>query len=495
MEKNKISILKDKAFYIPIIILIIYFIIRLIDQSKIMWMFPFDSTNDISSHMAKIFFLAKYGYHQLVPYWYNGYMLFKLYPPAWFYFSLPLYYLTQNVQITTFTSMILMYLIGFIFFYYFGNLVKLSNIKKIVFFLFFFVNPISIGNFIRVGKLPEMFAWLMLIPFAFIILSYKDRIINKKFFIIILFYSIMLVSHQTVFLISNFLLLSLFLIKNNKKERILILLPLVISAIITSAWWVPFIKNSLETNMLNYVFSARLLIPSGQLLLENIASFVIPLIFLGSFYFYWKSKNKSKKELLFFLPETILAILFLSRITSFIPILNSLYPDTYNHFLFFISVFMILKTKFIVKIRKYFSIILIAITLLGIFLSINYTPWFIENNNYDKETISLFPYITENFIILENKVSYAKAFYSYAPIYYNLSTSSGWSHQEVESSYLTSLHEISAFFKEGNCKNFLESLEKTNTKFVITYNSDCEKLEECNLKEIDKKEHACLFSN
>src|SRR3989344_8746879 len=112
MVKNKHENYKEideKAFYLVIILLAIYLLIRLINQSSIINDFPFDFVNDISSHMAKIYFLDQYGFREIVPYWYNGYDLFKFYPPGWFYFTFPLYKMFNDIQLAAYISIILMF--------------------------------------------------------------------------------------------------------------------------------------------------------------------------------------------------------------------------------------------------------------------------------------------------------------------------------------------------------------------------------------------------
>jgi len=496
MEKKTFSILSNKAFYIPIILLSIYFIIRLIDTSKIMWIFPFDFTNDISSHMAKVYFLAQYGFHQLVPYWYNGYVLFKFYPPAWFYFTLPVYYLTKNIQVATFISILLIYALGFIAISIFGKNENISFVKSIAFFLLFFANPLAIGQLLRVGRVTELFAWLMLIPFAIIIFHYKNRKIDSKFFLIIIFYGIMLLSHQVVFIISSFLLLSLILAKiKQKRELFKIASNIALTAILTSFWWFPFIRDISQSSIMNtkYNFGHRLLEFNKELLVENTISLIIPIAFLILFYFYWTGKNKSKKELLFFLPEITIAVLFLLRIVAFIPVLSFIYPDVYNMFLLFFSIYFLLKTEFNKSIKKYISISLILVIILGITISIVYTPWFAKNTELDKDTISIFPYVEGRFIMVGYEESYGKAFYSYAPIYYNLETASGWSQQEVNSEYLNLLRTTRLEFDNKNCEGFINAIKEINITYVISQGNYCNFLKNCNLNEKIIKGEVCLY--
>ena len=77
----------DRWLYIPIILLAINFVYRLADQSQLLFYFPLDYTNDISSYMAQLFFLDKCGFHAFCPYWFNGFTTFQFTSPAWFFFT------------------------------------------------------------------------------------------------------------------------------------------------------------------------------------------------------------------------------------------------------------------------------------------------------------------------------------------------------------------------------------------------------------------------
>src|SRR3989344_8074240 len=120
----------DKWLYLPILILGSYLIVRLVDQSQLMFHFPLDYTNDISSYMAQLFFLDKCGFHQFCPYWYNGFTAFQFTSPAWFFFTLPLYWIFNDVKTATYISMVLIFLIGLVSFILFGRLFNLSLVKR-----------------------------------------------------------------------------------------------------------------------------------------------------------------------------------------------------------------------------------------------------------------------------------------------------------------------------------------------------------------------------
>ncbi len=212
MEKDKNLRLKElngKVFYLIIILLSIYLLIRLIDQSKIITDFPFDFANDISSHMAKVYFLDNFGFRGIIPYWYNGYDLFKFYPPLWFFFTWLIYKIINNIQLAAYISIILIYIFAIIFFLMLGKKLNISRKKTIVFFLFFLANPIAIGNFLRVGRVSEFLAWTIFIFFFTIIYIYKDKNkkIDKKFLLLSIVGALLLLAHQTVFILAGSLLL------------------------------------------------------------------------------------------------------------------------------------------------------------------------------------------------------------------------------------------------------------------------------------------------
>src|SRR3989344_3099192 len=227
------SKLPDKWFYFPIAIFTIILVIKFIQLSEIIHYFPFNT--DLGGYMTSIYFLAKFGYHQVVQNWYEGsFILFQIYPATWFFFSLPIYYLVgKNAQLAAFLSITLTYLLGFIFIYLLGKFQKFLITQRIALFLFFFISPIAISQIFT--RAPELFGWVIFIPLFILLLHYKENKIDKKFILFPMIYALMLITYPDIFLLSSFLVLSLFLIKD-KKEKLLILSS-VILAIILSLFW------------------------------------------------------------------------------------------------------------------------------------------------------------------------------------------------------------------------------------------------------------------
>lgn len=488
--------ISDKWFYLPILILGINFLFRLINQSKLLHTFPLDFTNDISSYMARLFFLAECGFHNFCPYWYNGFINFEGFTLGWSLFTLPLYWLTNNILSATYISIILMYITGFIFLYILGKTQKISLTKTIAFFFFFFANAITIGNFLRLGRTVSMFAFILMIGLAVLVFYYKNHKLNKKFFLFFIpLYTIILLSHQQEMILSQFLVLSLFLIKKNR-ERIYILLSSITGVLIASFWLIPFITKSIKNGMLKYAQGKWSLLFSGPFLLTNIAGIIISLSLLITFYFYWKTYQKSKKELLFFSPILILNILFLFRLTSFIPILKNISPDPYLTFFLFFIIFYFLKIRFKnIKIRNIIIALLFVACILSVIISITHTPTFIEHGHLEKEVISIFPFVEGKYIMIgeENISSYTKAYYSYSAIYYNLTTAGGWYSTIATKDYLEGYRSMISSYKKGNCETFIEKLNVFNVSEVIFYGYKCNEINNCDLKEKKSTNNVCLY--
>ena len=488
--------ISNKWFHIAILILGINFLIRLINQSKLIHTFPLDFTNDISSYMARLFFLAKCGFHNFCPYWYNGFVSFKGFTLGWSLFTLPIYWITDNILSATFISIILMYIIGFIFLYLLGKNQGLSLTKVTAFFFFFFANSITIGNFLRLGRTVSMFAFILIIGLATLVLYYKNHKLDKKFFLLFIpLYVIILFSHQQEMILSQFLVLSLFLIKE-KSERIHILYSSIIGFLIASFWLIPFTLDSIKNDALYYEEGMQILLFNKANILTSIAGIIIPLVLLITFYFYWKSNKKSKKELIFFSPILILNLLFLFRIVTFIPVLKNISPDPYLTFFLFFIIFYFLKTRFENKSIKNINIIfLITVCIISVIITNVHTPFFKEYSPLEKEVISIFPFIEGKYIMIgkEGVSSYTKAYYSYGTIYYNLTTAGGWYSIVTTRDYLEGYRSIFSFYKEGKCEDFIKKLRVYNVSEVIFYGYKCDELNSCDLKEKKIMTNTCLY--
>ncbi|MAF50484.1 MAG: hypothetical protein CMH64_00160 [Nanoarchaeota archaeon] len=489
--------IKDRWFYLGILIIGIFLAIRLIDQSKIMWMFPLDYANDHSAHIAKIHFLAKYGYGNIVPNWWGGFPLLKFYHPGSALFALPLFYIFQSAQIAEFIAMLFIFFFGFISVYFMGKNMNWSVVKRVAFFFFFFGNPLFI-SYLRVGRFGEMFGFFWATVLFLIIIWYKDHEIDKKFLFFIPVYGILLVSHISVFMVFSSLVFALFLIKSFR-EKILILISGAISLAWTSFWWLPFYIGIRDTMVGGFYGLQRTLLTSTPYTLgDRLTSFIIPIAFLIIFYFSWKSSNKFRKDWLFYSVPLILCVLFITRIAAFIPFVNRPVPDTYNLYFLFLSLFMLFNLNIDGLSRKFRKIILTGLVILPIIwvlISIQLTAFFPVYGPLEDDLVSILPSVQGSFMSVGSTGRiYSHAVYAYAAIKHDLTTPSGWGAESVPFDHTSRLWQLQDDLTNDRCDEFTEGLDYLGVTDVVAY-EDCDKLKECGLTRELKKEYFCLYRN
>ena len=478
----KIKEINDKILKIPVFLLLTYFIYRLINQSKMIFTFPIDNVaNDHSFHMLNLHLLQNYGFHNLIPNFLPCQMfLFKAYTPGWSFFALPLQLIFNNPQLVAYISLILIYILGFIFINYLGNLLNLSKIKKIAFFLFFYANPLAIGYFLRLGKYSEMLAWTFFIIFFTLILKYKEKELDEKFFLILIPYTLILMTNISVFIFSSLILFSLFIIKKPIKEKLKITSIPVISILISSFWLFPYIR-SLPLSKISITFS----------LSDKILLILMPLVFIILYFFFIKNNKEDRN---FYLPSLILAILLLTKITNLIPILKNILPDSYNIYFIFLSTTFLLKTKFPNKIRKIVLLFIPILIITGIIASIIITPFFIPYTQEIKESLDLLKDVNEKLLIINPDMpnSEISAIYNYGIINHNIRPT--WYSPDEVCSQPQEILKSKNYLKEGNCKLFLELWKEQQIKEIITFNQFCSTLKSCeDLILLKEKQKTCLF--
>jgi hypothetical protein len=152
-------------------------------------------------------------------------------------------------------------------------------------------------------------------------------------------------------------------------------------------------------------------------------------------------------------------------------------------------------------ISKYKTLIFIGLSLvsiLSVVLNIIFTPLFIEHTELEKETLGIFPYVKDRFIILatpSRRTSYPNAYYSYAAIFHNLKSASGWYPSAVNSNYINKIEDLDHLINSKNCELLKERLNELNTKDVITYDKQCEILNQCGFNKKVNKSRVCLYSS
>jgi len=478
MERN------ERLLIIPILILLSYFIFRLVDQFKMLTYFPFDFTNDWSSYIAQLHFLKVCGFHNLCPFWFNGFISFQLIPPAWFFFTLPYYYLFNNVLYATYFSLITIFLIGFIAVFLSGKWFNFTKLQQILFFSLLFMNANVVGTYIRQGRITELFGLTIFFIFAFFVLWYKDNTFDKKF---------LLVPFLLVAILSLVLMFCLFLV-SDFRQKVLVLFSIMAALLLSAFWWIPFIANfpiSLGAHLTNN-FTSFLLSFSKSAVFINLGITLVSLFFMSLFFICAKTK-KFSRDFIFYTPMLILASLVLTRLVVFIPLLKTIYPDVYFSFFLFFGLILFFKSDLLQNNKKVLFLLIIA-SLGSVAVSHYHSPYFIEHTASQKEILGILPEVDGKFIFLslQNEKIYSKAFYSYAPIYYNLSTPAGW-HASINYVLYQKINFLSKYFENNQCKELKNSLYDLQVDQIISIGAGCARLQNCGFEELKYNSEACLY--
>jgi len=463
----------------------------LTNQSQMMFYFFFDGT-DWATHIFELWALDKYGFHNLVPEWYNGYKLFEFYYPGWNLFSLPLLKLSNDILVASFVSLLLLIGLIFIGIFLIGKTQKFSNLQVLAFFSFFAANALAISNFIRNGRTPELTAWAVFILLAAIIFYYKDKNLDYKFLAFIPLLSFLLLSHFVVSMLFGIFLLGFFITKS-LKEKLYITLSCLTSIALISFWLWPLITgfNSTYVSTLNY--SIRFYDNSLFGIMLNI---LLPLITLFVFSLYWKQKDFSLKELAFFIPTLVFGALLVFRLTPSIPLLDKIYPGPTAIFLTFFLFYFLFSLK-IDKLQHKtilsWSLIILAVCSVTInVLDTNLLP---ERTDFQNEIINIIPNISGKYIVAgQGKEFLNWGIYTYAAIYQNKKTLwGGWQTTAYSEKYYNDAAEVYSLLVNAECENFAEKFTSLNGEEVLGVENICSTLKNCGFTEKISTKSACLY--
>lgn len=485
---------KKNWLLFPALLLIANLIFRFINQSKMLFSFPLEGT-DWPTHIFELWALAKYGFHGLVSNWYNGYILFQSYTPGWYFFALPFMWLTKNVLYATYLSVVAIFVLIAIGLYYFCKTEKISKRNFVIFFALLMANALSISNFIRNGRVTELFAWSIFIFLMIFIFYYKNKPIDIKFILLAPLFALLIISHFVVPLLFSIVLLGFFLVKP-LIEKIYVILTVLSSLLLSSFWWFPFITNLKDSYITELKYSSRILSLSDPI--NFVLVTLIPIIFMIGFYLYWQSKDKSTKELLFFSPILIFGVLFTFKLTAFIPILDRIYPHpAIMFFLFFILYFMFKidwrKYKILNKLATIFVFILILVSFA---VNVVHTPLVHEYGEIETDVLSVLPNIDEKYIILGETPEhfFNFAIYSYGAIYHDLKSSwGGWQTTAYSNEYYNQIVQVWSAFTSKDCENLAENLLELDTTEILSFQDNCQILDSCECEKIIQKGEVCLY--
>jgi hypothetical protein len=486
---------------VPIILLFINFIYRIINFSKIITIFPLDYSNDMTSYISFLHFLREYGLFNLVPNWYNGFILFETAAPGWALFTLPFYILSNNIMLSAFISTLTIYALGFIGVYMIGKHLKISVVKRTFFFLLVYANPMMIGGVLKQGRFPELLALTLLIYIFWICLYFKDNRINFKGFGLSFLIAALILTHQSETILSGVFLAGLLLVKKGK-EKLHTIGYILLGIFLSSFWLIKFITSSLKLNMLDTKFGTWLLAFNSGFLLSNLILILLPLGIIVLFFYTHQQSQDKHKTFLFFIPTLLLAILVLFRIQAYIPILQQVYPDPFQNLFILVGGFFLVTINFrklSINKHKILSILLILFAIGSVSYNFFYTPYISDHTSLDADLLSVFPSINNTYLIITSERlpnSYPNAYYSYGAIFYNKKTAAGWAEWLAPKVLIDDIGFTLENYRETHdCTTLRNNLEKIKVYNVVSTQDDCKYLSNvCSFTLLEKNGDACVVS-
>jgi hypothetical protein len=480
----------------PAIALFLYIIIRLIDYGKIMFYHPLSNLkHDIYSYLPLLYFLKECGFHQWCPYWYNGFETFVATPPGWFFFTYPLYILT-NLRVSFYLSFILVYILIMLAIWYGGKKLNMSKFQRLAFFGLFLGNNVMI-NTLRLGKAHEVFAWLFFIIGFFMIYYFKDRPVNNKLYWLIIPYSLALLSYHAIAMLFSPLLLGWMIV--HRKNFFQGTLVVISSFILTSFWWVYLLTHFSQKSIIsNEIGVEAWWMFKDFAHFTSIGVFIIPLITFAAFWLYY-STNKEKKNVLFFLPSLILVLMFFLGLLPFFPIIDHIYTNMYFTFMIFLTTVFLFSTNYAKVSSSIKSIIPVLFwigTIATIGISLLNTPFFDAPTLEQQDLVNVAQHVNGTFLVtgdLSSINSHRNALYSYGVVELGLTSASGHYPIEKEASYLKDILSIYPAVDEGRCSEFLSTSKEYKITDYISYGEGCTKLADCSLSLITTSHKACLY--
>ena len=489
----------DKILVLPIVLLLANFLFRLVNFSTILYRFPLDVTNDLTAYIADIPFFEMYGYFGHVTQWYNGFTLFNIYPPGWVFFTYPLYKLFGDLMLAVFVSTLLLFFFGFLITWFFGKELKLSVMKRIALFTFIYANPMTIGSVLKQGRIPSLMALDLLVLFFFLCVYFKDRPFTWKAISLPLVYASLILTHQTEMVLASAFLLGLFIVKP-WRERVQLFFLMLLSIVFSSFWLFHFLQAMIETGFLQFDFGIWLLDWHG-FFWNNLAGVFLALGLFVSFFFFYRER-RNENWFVFFFPVLAFAFLYLTRLALFVPVIKNIYPDPWEDFLTVSFVVLFLSVGFAHMAKKWKTVLAISLIIVSI-ASVGYnmykTPFMEPWTAHGGEAIDLIPFLDKNshFLMFNENDSalYSRALYSYAAIYYNVSSASGWFEVNKDYSYIHSLNTLYLdFYTTGKCSDLETFTNDFHVTQVLANGDYCDMISQCGWIVTLEEGDTCLLS-
>jgi len=501
----------DWYFLLPSVVFLIVIFYKFYLLFPITQFFPF-AIGDLTQRLAQLSFFQEYGFFGSVPNWYDGFTLFRSYPPGWFYFTSIFSFFTSNLLVSVYLSLVFIYILSLVAITIFGNSLRLSLTQRVAFFSFFFGSPLLIDQFFNIGKFPEALGWFLLLFLFFFVYYHKDKPISKLSFMVIIPYAALILTHPYETIIGSFLFVPLFILKP-WKERAFLGFIILISFLLSSFWFVPFLQSNQDSFSCSFVCSdlsryidspavkTHSVNPLSVLLtLDSLVSFNTILLvsfFVISLFSYLSSSDKGR-FLLFYFPFFVLGFLLISRLLIFVPYFNKVPVNPYNGLFLLLIIALLVTSKFQVDLHKFFFIGIFVFSILSAVVAftflnnpdVSYLPYeqeFVDIATGLSGTYLIFPHNSGNInsLIFDSYIGFSR---------YDLTTPSGGFSPAASEELLVRFDVLRQELESGSCTEFASFVDEEGIVSVISFNEYCPLISSCGFSLEGETKTFCFFS-
>jgi len=368
--------------------------------------------------------------------------------------------------------------------------VGFNRLQRVLFFLFVFANPVAIGYYLRLGKIPELQAWVWGLAFVALVLYYRNRPLDRYIFLLIPLGTIVIYSHILAAIVLGLAAVALSVARPFREQALLAFCGLVV-LFLTMPFWYPFLTQ-LDTTVTAETYPLQWLILPGNVT-DKVVSIVVPVLFWILGLVYMRTIHLRRQEKWFWSLLLAFSALFATRLLAFVPLLNRPTPDSYHMLFIILSSFLALKLLASdTRQARLLAKALPGFVGFGILLSVMVTPLFTPLTPPLEEALDSLADVDGRLLVLGNFPHYGPI-YTYGLLHYGIQSPGGWGKEGAGVQHTRDLTEVFTAFPQRDCAALMRGLQKVDAEEVLTTRDSCEFLLACGLEEKKRGQEVCLL--
>lgn len=282
--------------------------------------------------------------------------------PVWYFIHLAFYQVIPSILHSTYLSILAVYLIGI------RLIIKWSEWEDTSPTALFLTigNPLIVSWLLLFGRIPELFAWVAFTALFMVITRYWGKPLDRGFIWFIPALVMVGVSHYSTILLSAFILIPFF--KNqvgdwgsfNHKSYLIIICFGCVAVLLTSVYYFGLASNYVVDVIADDKVNTAMSLMEDGWLFRKLVAFLCPLFYLTTISFTGLNRK------LYWMSD-ILALILMTRLIAYTPILNRIHPTIYGIYFLFLAFYLYAHHK---KFNKLYALVCIGLLVAGVYHTI-----------------------------------------------------------------------------------------------------------------------------